>query len=284
MASPLRAWLRLFARPPPHASPRSRLAPGASARCPPPAAAALGPQSRAYRAPPLRYDTGPQAGPHSGPRAFLARPPQEATAERLSSAETGPDPGSPLARPRSGPPRRLESPPRDPEGLTGDWRSSPEALRKAFGRYGAQRSGVDPGALWAWAAEVEAVEEEATLGEKLANVARREAEEEQRRRESASRISTAMASMPSAVSAWRRESLAARGRALVDRQRRAGLVERLHQRLGTTGGAGDHRDRRFQQLLAEEEEAERRRLKKLRRQQKALEAVATRGRGPGGGG
>ncbi|XP_075921111.1 uncharacterized protein LOC116938333 [Petromyzon marinus] len=122
-------------------------------------------------------------GPHSGPRAFLARPPQEATAERLSSAETGPDPGSPLARPRSGPPRRLESPPRDPEGLTGDWRSSPEALRKAFGRYGAQRSGVDPGALWAWAAEVEAVEEEATLGEKLANVARREAEEEQRRRE-----------------------------------------------------------------------------------------------------
>ncbi|CAM9096413.1 unnamed protein product [Lampetra fluviatilis] len=220
MASPLRAWLRLFARPPPRVSPRCGLLalPAASARCPPPTAASLSPQSRAYRAPPLRYDPGPQARPHSGPRSFLARPPQEATAERLSSAELGPDSGSNLTRPHSGPPPRLASPPQEAtaerlssaelgpdsgsnltrphsgpppclasppqglDGLTGDWRSSPEALRKAFGRYGAQRSGVDPGTLWARAMEVEG-EEKATLGEKLANIAQRQAEEEQRRRE-----------------------------------------------------------------------------------------------------
>ncbi|TRZ09463.1 hypothetical protein HGM15179_017638 [Zosterops borbonicus] len=172
----------------------------------------------------------------------------------------------------------------------------PRAAARRFGRLG-EASGVPVWRLWPSPEQLREAEEEERewdppLREVEAVLEQREREEERRRKERADLISRSLSSMPSRVSAWRRDREAARDRARADAARRQRLLAEAG--LGAPPGAGTpaRGSARAQELLEELERQRRREEKRRRRQQREeaarsalaeAEAAAAERPLPGGG-
>ncbi|XP_028842974.1 growth arrest and DNA damage-inducible proteins-interacting protein 1 [Denticeps clupeoides] len=157
-----------------------------------------------------------------------------------------------------------------------EWQKTAKYDRKLFGRYGSA-SGIDPATLWPSSAQLDAIVAEEKewhppLEDMLKNIAAKERELDEKRREREKLIAANMAKMPKMVADWRREKKEAKQKQKEDKARREWLLAEARERFGHTL---DPRSPKFQEMVSEIEKEEKKKRKLLKRRKKDEEQGMT---------